>query len=135
MKAKGTFAYTSWDEKTWDGRDHREVQGAKLTHAKIVNKFTGDIQGDSELQYVMFYDDQGHAAYHGLEKITGTVGGKQGSFVLHTEGKFDGKTAGGTWEVVPDSGTGELKGIQGSGSFEAQLHKNETPYTLEYTFN
>lgn len=130
--AKGTFKFTAWDEKTWDGKVARDVQGAKLTHAKIVNQFSGDIEGESQLQYVMYYDATGKAAYHGLEQITGTVDGRKGSFVLHTEGKFDGKTAGGTWEVVPNSGTGDLEGISGTGQFTAQLHTNETPYELNY---
>jgi hypothetical protein len=133
-QAKGTFVFSAWDEKTWDGKDQKEVQGLKLTHAKIANTFTGDIEGTSELQYVMFYDDEGKAVYHGMEKITGTLGGKKGSFVMHTEGRFDGKTAGGDYEILPGSGTGELKGIMGKGSFVAQLHENNTPYTLEYRF-
>lgn len=132
--ASGTFEFTAWDEKTWDGKNQRDVQGSKLTHARIINRFSGGIEGESELQYVMFYDEQGHAQYHGLEKISGTLDGKAGSFVLHTEGKFDGREAGGTWEVVAHSGTGDLKGLTGKGSFVAQLHENKTPYTLEYSF-
>lgn len=132
--AKGTFVFKSWDEKTWDGRNQRDVQGSKLTHARIVNTFNGDIEGESELQYVMFYDDEGKATYHGMEKITGTLGGKSGSFVVHTAGRFDGREAGGSWEILPNSGTGSLKGIKGTGSFVAQLHENNTPYTLDYSF-
>ena len=133
-KAEGTFVFKSWDEKTWDGKDHKDVKGAKLTRAKIVNTFTGDIEGESELNYVMFYDDEGKATYHGMEKITGKLGGKSGSFVVHTAGKFDGKEAGGTWEVLAGSGTGALQGLKGKGKFVAQLHENNTPYTLDYSF-
>ncbi len=132
-QAKGTFVFSAWDEKTWDGKDHKDVKGSKLTRAKINNTFKGDLAGTSELQYVMFYDDEGKAVYHGMEKITGTLGGKQGSFVTHIRGGFDGKVAGGAFEILPGSGTGELKGISGKGSFEAQLHVNDTPYELEYS--
>lgn len=132
-QAKGTFVFSAWDEKTWDGKEQREVKGAKLTHAKISNTYSGDLEGTSELQYVMFYDAEGKAVYHGMEKITGTLDGKTGSFVMHIRGGFDGKVAGGAYEILPGSGTGALQGITGSGSFEAQLHENNTPYTLEYS--
>ena len=82
----------------------------------------------------MVYDQNDHAIYTGLEHISGTLGGKSGSFVLHMEGKFDGGVATGDWLVVPGSGTGDLRGLRGKGSFAAQLHTNNTPFTLDYDF-
>lgn len=131
-QAKGTFEFKRWDEKTWDGKTAREVKGAKLTHTKVHNVYHGDIEGESESQSVMVYDAQDHAVYSGLERITGTLGGKTGSFVVQMTGKFDGTAASGDWTIVPGSGTGELTGIRGTGRFEAQLHTNNTPWTLDY---
>ncbi len=121
------------DDKLYYG-DNLDILREYVADASVdlIYLFSGDIVDESELQYVMYYDAAGKAAYHGLERISGTLGGRKGSFVLHTEGKFDGQTAGGTWEVVAGSGTGELKGLSGTGSFTARLHKNETPYEINY---
>ena len=133
-QAKGTFEFKAWDEKTWDGKTARDVHGAKLTHARIVNSYHGDIEGESTSQILMVYDESDHAVYSGLEQITGKLGGKAGSFVLQMTGKFDGAAASGDWTVVPGSGTGELTVLRGTGSFAAQLHTNNTPWTLDYDF-
>ena len=131
--ATGTFEFKAWDEKTWDGKVARDIKGAKMTHAVISNTYHGDIEGTSASQILMVYDENDHAVYSGLEQITGKLGGKAGSFVLQMTGKFDGGVASGDFTVVPGSGTGDLKGLQGKGSFAAQLHQNNTPYTLDYT--
>ena len=131
--AQGTFEFKAWDEKTWDGKAARDVKGTKMTHAVISNTYHGDIEGTSASQILMVYDEQDHAVYSGLEHISGKLGSKSGSFVLQMTGKFDGGVASGDWTVVPGSGTGDLKGLQGKGSFAAQLHQNNTPWTLDYT--
>ncbi len=133
-RATGTFEYKSWDEKTWDGAPARDVKGAKLTHTKVQNAYHGDIEGESSAQSVMVYDEDDHAVYSGLERITGSLDGKFGSFVVQMTGKFDGSVATGDWTIVPGSATGELKGLRGKGSFAAQLHTNNTPWTLDYDF-
>ena len=132
--ATGTFEFKAWDEKTWDGKAAREVTGAKLTHARISNVYHGDIEGESTSQILMIYDEHDHAIYTGLEQISGTLGGKKGSFVVQMDGRFDGGTAKGDWSVVAGSGTGELVGLRGKGNFAAQLHVNNTPFTLSYDF-
>jgi len=131
--ASGTFEFKAWDEKTWDGKPARDVKGAKLTHAVISNAYHGDIDGTSASHILMVYDAKENAVYNGLEQITGKLGGKSGSFVLQMVGKFDGGVASGDFTVVPGSGTGDLKGLSGKGGFAAQLHQNNTPYTLDYT--
>lgn len=77
---------------------------------------------------LMFYraDGTGHAI--ALERITGTLGGRSGSFVLQHNGTF----AAGALMVLPGSGTGELAGLRGEG----QLIVQEQPWSIEldYTF-
>jgi Protein of unknown function (DUF3224) len=69
----------------------------------------------------MGYDEAGSATFVGLERIVGTIGGKTGSFVLQHIGTFDGQVAKAQLLVVPGSGTRELGGLRGEGSFEAGL--------------
>ena len=73
------------------------------------------------------------AIFVGLERVTGRLGDRSGSFVLQHNGTFDGKAARGTLVVVAGSGTGELHGLRAEGSFVAE-HGPEGSITLDYDF-
>jgi hypothetical protein len=132
--ANSKFEMKGWDEKTWDGRDYKEVSGAKLTHAKMSYAYHGDLEAESTAQMLMTYRDNNAADYVGLEKIEGTLGGKQGSFVLQLTGGFDGTTARVNSVVVPGSGTGELKGLTGKGTAESGADPEKYRFELDYDF-
>ncbi len=135
MQANGTFEYQGWDELTWDGQPSREIQGAKLTHARIRNRYSGDIEGEGVCELLMSYAEDGSAIYTGFERITGTLGGRSGSFVMQTQGGYvAGAEASADWSILPGSGTDQLRGLVGTGRFVAQNHVNHTPYTIEYDF-
>ncbi len=109
---KGTFQVTGWDEKPYD-----QTNGQKLTKTHVTETFSGEIQGDSAVDYLMAYPDERYAAIVGMQRVTGGVGGKQGSFLLQATGKFENGTATCDLSVVPGSGTDELTGLTGEGSF------------------
>ena len=56
----------------------------------------------------------GSAGYVALERVTGSLHGKRGSFALQHSGLMDRGQPRLTVSVVPDSGTGELKGLSGT---------------------
>jgi hypothetical protein len=116
-EATGTFKLEGWDEQAYEERDG----GRKLTEAHVKQTFSGDIEGEGEVRWLMAYRPDETADYIGLQRITGSLGGREGSFVLQTYGTFDGKVAAGAWEVLDGSGTGELEGLKGSGSFKAPM--------------
>jgi hypothetical protein len=132
--ATATFGVKSWDEKTWDGKPHKEVSGAKLTHAHVVVAYEGDIVGTGTREYLMYYRADGTAAITGLEQIVGSLGGRSGSFVLQNTGSFDGENVRGTVTVVPGSGTGDLRGLRGEGVVNLVGHAERYPMTLDYHF-
>ncbi len=123
----GTFEITSMGEDTL-----RELDGgAKLSHANGTQRFSGDIEGDGSVEWLMCYLAGGGASYVGLQRIEGSLAGKKGSFVIQAVGRFDGGASSGSWAVIEGSGTGELEGITGEGRFEAPGGPNAT-YSLEY---
>lgn len=65
----------------------------------------------------MAYQPDKTATFIGIERIRGRIGGHHGSLVLQHSGMFDGGAATGDLTVV--SGTDELKGATGTGSFKA----------------
>jgi len=121
--------------KSWDEKPYEELDGgAKLTRASVTKSFQGDIQGESTLEYLMFYREDGSASFVGLERVVGRVGGRLGSFVLQHSGTDEGGTAKATYFVVPGSGTGDLRGLRGEGSSALSGHAQHYPITLDYDF-
>ena len=132
--ANATFEIKTWDEKTWDGRPYNEVSGAKLTRASVAKSLQGDIAGESTLVYLMSYHENGTVSFVGLERVVGSVGGRNGSFVLQRIGADEGGVLKETYFVVPGSGTGELRGLRGEGSATLGEQAERYPFTLDYEF-
>jgi hypothetical protein len=82
---------------------------------RIEKVFHGNLQGSGIGEMLAVRGDvQGSAAYVALEQVTATLNGRSGSFFLQHCGRMDRGTPSLTVQVVPDSGTGELKGLKGS---------------------
>lgn len=73
---------------------------------------------------------QGAAGYVAIEVVTGTLDGKQGGFALQHFATMDGNGPKMQVIVVPGSGTGELKGIEGT--FTIRIEDGRHEYELEY---
>jgi hypothetical protein len=127
-QATGTFEVTGGTEDPFDELDG----GIKLTHASGTQTFSGDIDGDGAVHWLMLYRADKSAHFVGLQRITGSVGGQQGSFVLAAEGDHEAGASRIRWTVVGGSGSGALAGIAGSGSMLAPGGAKGT-YELEYT--
>jgi hypothetical protein len=108
---------------------------AKLGRMSIDKTFTGDLTGTSKgMMLTAMTDVKGSAGYVAVEKVEGTLHGKQGAFVLQHSGTMSAAGQSLTITVVPDSGTGELKGI--SGTFEIIIEENgDHFYVFEYVLN
>jgi hypothetical protein len=125
---KGTFQITGWDETPYCEND----DGSKQTHAKITQRYTGDIDGLSELQYLMNYTCDGNAVFVGLERLSCTINNKAGSVILKHNGKFEAGVASSHFDIVAGSGTQALAEISGSGTFTS-ADNGQAHYTLELT--
>jgi uncharacterized protein DUF3224 len=123
--ANARFAIKEWDEKAY-----REGQ-PKLTRAGVTKTYTGDIEGEGQVEYLMMYRSDGSASFVGLERVVGRLSGRSGTFVLQRTGVFEGGQAKEAYVVVSGSGTEELRGLRGEGS-SAVGHGTEHPFTLDY---
>ena len=120
--------------KTWDEKPYSEGQDMpKLTRASVSKIFTGDIEGEGQVEYLMMYRSDGSAAFVGLERIVGRIGSKTGTFVLQRTGVFEGGQAKESYSVLHDSATEQLRGLRGDGS-STLGHGTEFPFTLNYEF-
>lgn len=132
QQASARFAVVHWAEKTWDGRPQTEVPGAKQTHAQVGYRYEGDLTGESTLHYLMQYNADGSGSFVALERFTGTLHGKAGSFVFQHVGTFEPVRAALT--IIPGSATGELDGLRGTAQIELAGHAESYPLTLDYHF-
>ena len=127
QNANARFAIKNWDEKPYsEGPDL-----PRLTRASVAKTYSGDFEGEGRVEYLMMYRSDGSAAFVGLERFVGRVGGKAGGFVLQRTGVFEGGQAKESYSVVPVSATGELQGLRGDGSSDVG-HGMEHPFALSY---
>ena len=125
--ANARFVIKSWDEKPYSEGPHLP----KLTRASVTKNFTGDIDAEGHVEYLMMYRSDGSATFVGIERVVGRLGDKTGSFVLQRSGVFEGGRAIESYSVIPGSATGELSGLRGDGRSDLG-HGNEYPFTLNY---
>ena len=127
--AQAKFEVQSWEENTYE-----ELEGdAKLTRASVGQAFTGDLEGEGSVEWLMCYREDKTADFVGLQRFVGSVGSRSGSFVMTTQGSFDGTEAKGSLDVVAGSGTEELSAITGTGAFAAPLGSTAS-VELDYDF-
>jgi hypothetical protein len=124
--ASATFTVEGWnEERTVDGD-----RGA-IALAKVDQSLAGDLEGSGFAQWLMCYREDQTADFVGLQRFEGSLGARTGSFVLTSNGTFDGKIAAGEMRIVDGSGTGELAGIEGGGAFSAP-HGGNATIDLDY---
>lgn len=73
------------------------------------------------------------AGYVAIEKVSGNLDGKDGSFLLQHYGIMNRGKNQLLLEVIPDSGTGRLTGT--SGKMDIFVKDGKHLYVFEYTFN
>lgn len=107
--------------------DGGETQG----RMGIEKTFHGDLDATSRGEMLTaMTDEKGSAVYVAIERVEGTVGGRRGSFVLHHRGIMNRGEQALEVHVVPDSGTGELKGL--SGEMRIRIEDGKHHYTFDY---
>ena len=98
----------------------------------IDKHFHGALEAESKGEMLMGGDPaEGSAGYVAIERVTGTLDGKQGSFLLQHSATMHAGQFSLSVTVIPGSGTGELGGIEGSMTIQIAAGKHS--YTFDYT--
>lgn len=127
MHARGTFEVQITPMPV-DGY----TDAATLGRMTIDKQFSGDLAGTGKGQMLTGMGQvKGSAAYSAIERFTGTVAGKQGTFVMQHTGVVTRGAQSLLIAIVPDSGTGELAGI--GGTLAITITGKQHAYDLEYT--
>ncbi|MBW5484389.1 DUF3224 domain-containing protein [Streptomyces bambusae] len=130
VRTTGHFTFTDWQENDLTA----EGASPRLSRASVTNAFTGGIEAAATTcAYTNVYLTPVTGSFAGMEFLNGSVDGRKGGFVVEERGTFeeDG-TVHCTFEVVPGSGTGELAGLRGTGSFTYRHGIASVPYAFTY---
>jgi hypothetical protein len=128
--ATGTIEVTGWAPQPYD-----ELAGtATLVGIEVTELFHGDIEGEGRARMLQALRPDGSATFVGHERVSATVGGRTGTFVFQDLGTLSPTgNVDGSWFVVPGSGSGELSGLRGEGSFTAAVGESAA-FILDYWF-
>jgi hypothetical protein len=98
----------------------------------IDKRFSGDLEATSKGEMLAAGTDvKGSAGYVAIERVTGALHGRDGSFALLHRGIMTRGTPELTITVVPDSGTGQLIGL--AGKMSINIVEGKHSYDFEYT--
>lgn len=105
--------------------------GGTLGRLSLDKQFHGDLEAVGQGQMLTAMSDvPGSAAYVAIERVTGTLHGRSGSFALHHRGIMNRGAQVLEISIVPDTGTQELKGI--TGALKIRIEDKKHFYDLSY---
>jgi hypothetical protein len=124
--ASGTFAVTMSPEPPYDVNE-----GASIGRVSIKKQFSGDLEATSSVEMIGARSEtKGSAGYVAIERVNGVLHGRAGTFVLQHNGTMTRGKGELSVTVVPDSATGELKGLAGRMTIE--IIDGKHLYAFEY---
>ncbi|HEX4389165.1 MAG TPA: DUF3224 domain-containing protein [Steroidobacteraceae bacterium] len=110
QRATGSFDVKVTPQKP----DTQVARAANLSRLTIDKRFHGDLEGISKGEMLALQTEvKGSAGYVALERVSGKLKGRSGSFVLQHSATMNRGEPESQITVVPDSGTGELRGLAG----------------------
>lgn len=105
---------------------------AGLGRLSLDKQFHGDLEGTSQGEMLSaMTGTEGSAGYVALERFTGTLAGRAGSFSLQHSGSMRRGTPTLSVTVVPDSASGQLQGLEGS--LAIRIEQGKHYYDFTYT--
>ena len=128
-RASAVITVHKYEPATYD----EPAEGPALARIHVEESFSGDISGDGVVEFLQAARSDGSASFVGIERVTGTVAGRNGTFLLQDAGTVQDNIVSGDWFVIPESGTGKLAGLRGTGGFRANLGEGAQVH-LEYWF-
>jgi hypothetical protein len=124
--AKGTIE-VKLNPQTPDGK----FEDATMGRMTIDKQFHGDLDATSKGQMLSAMTEvKGSAGYVAMERVTGTLQGRSGSFVLQHSASMTRGVPQLSVTVVPDSGTGQLVGL--TGKMDIIIAAGKHSYDFEY---
>jgi len=128
LKAKAKINVQNSEVKPYD-----QTANPALMEIRISETFSGDIDGESTARAFQVQRSDHSASQVSMQRFVGTLGGRQGTFVLQGSETVENGKIKATWFVIPGSGTSDLSGLRGEGGFDGDFGKGSDGW-LDYWF-
>jgi Protein of unknown function (DUF3224) len=133
-RANGSFEVKLSPQGLNDNSPENESEDITPGRMTIEKQFHGDLAGTSKGQMLTAGTPvKDSAGYVAIERVSGTLHGHKGSFVLQHSGTMTRGVPQLSVTVVPDSGTDELVGL--SGKMTIKIADGKHYYDFEYTLS
>ncbi len=127
LLAKGTFTVELKPQSEPDTED-----GVSLGRMSLDKRFEGDLVASGKGEMLTALSPvKGSAGYVAIERVSGALAGRSGSFVFQHSGTMDQGAQRLSISVVPGTGTGALTGI--TGTFKIDVIEGKHLYEFEYS--
>ena len=128
QQATGTFEVKLVPQKA----DNAQAEAAGLGRMALDKQFLGALEAVGQGEMLSILDrEKGSGGYVAMERVTGTLDGRKGSFILQHDATMNRGEAEMNIVVVPDTGTGQLAGI--SGSMTVKIDGGQHYYYFDYS--
>jgi len=114
---------------TYDATPYETADGSTISHAVVVEEFTGGLVGTGHAHYELAQIADGSMHFAGIERFSGALDHREGSFLFRNAGMLKDGVLTSEWLILPGSGTGALSGLTGRGAC------SPSGYYLEYSFD
>ena len=127
-----THATGTFDVKLTPQSSEDKSDDATLGRMTIEKQIHGDLEATSKGQMLTAGTPvKGSAGYVAIERISGTLHGRTGTFILQHTGTMNRGALQLSITVVPDSGTGQLTGL--TGKMDIQIADGKHSYDFAYS--
>jgi hypothetical protein len=108
------------------------AEGSSLGRMSLDKRYSGDLEAGGRGEMLAVRSDvPTSAAYVAIERVSGSLQGREGSFALVHKGVMTREAQRLVIEVVPDTGTGQLKGL--TGTLGIRIEDGRHYYDFEYS--
>ena len=115
----GKFKITAWSEQPCQ----EIASGKTFSRSSVKHIYSGDLNGESAVEYIIYYISETESKFVGLEFFKGSLNGRTGTLVLQHAGTMKDGVSTSSWAVLRASGTGGLGDIDGKGRYKTLNHE------------
>jgi hypothetical protein len=129
-----THATGTFDVKLAPQASDDKAEGAALGRMSIEKTYHGDLEATAKGEMLTAGSSvKDSGVYVAVERVTGTLQGRSGTFALYHSGVMTRGTPQLSISVVPDSGTGQLAGI--TGTMKINIVDGKHFYEFDFTLD
>ena|SRR5829696_770708 len=129
-KATATTELAGWDEHDYDTPQGRP----KLAETQMRYTYRGELTADGAARGQMVYRDSDNAEFTGLERVSGRLGDRAGSFVVRIGGVYESGVVTYEWTILDGTATDDLRGLTGGGKV-VWAHGQSGTLTFSYALD